>query len=259
MKTRWIGSLALVFVLVAAIQFVHVPYELTASAEEPAPDNLVPEPEPESDSEEAKGPRTCPMIPIEVYGSVALYEALYYENENCPPPTFTYAYGAYTYPQTCPDCDAKKVKSPEPFYGLAMPVPADYVHNLPAGRPDEYSQPTLTPNRVEYLYLKKQGVYVKVFAFEVNRKDMENDDPANPDNFDETIYFAFECSDPASIGVNVALIESVADDKQRPIPDPGGAPTTVYDVTYKQKHILTFLCGNPEPPIDTLKPVSADQ
>jgi hypothetical protein len=102
-----------------------------------------------------------------------------------------------------------------------------------------------------------------VFGFDVNRKDMKDDVVPDPKNFTETIYFAFQCSDPASIGVNVAEIEVVRDDEQTPVP---GEPTgTVYDVTYKRSgnageaHILTFLCGDPEPQFDLRKRAASDQ
>ena len=256
MKSRRIVSFVLVFPFLAGCLSLLGAAGQTAHAQDSSTEKVHLEPVAES---EPKGPRTCPMVPIAVYGGDTLYEALYYETENCPPPTFTYAFGSFTYPQTCPACDAKKDKSPRPFYGLAMPVPADYKHKMPAGRPNEYTRPALTPNRIEYLYLKKQGVYVKVYAFDVNRKDMESGAPPNPNNVTETIYFAFECSDPATIGVNVAEIEVVSDNQQKPVPDPGGALTTVYDVTYAQEHILAFLCGNPEPPIDQQRRAANDQ
>ena len=123
------------------------------------------------------------------------------------------------------------------------------------GEPRKYSKKALTPNRVRHLYLDEQGVYVKVFSFLINRTDMANNVEPDDANFKETIHFAFECSDPASIGADPAQIEVIYKNKMRKIPDPSGAPATVYDVTYEfeggKEHILTFICGDPEPPTET--------
>lgn len=248
MKSHWIVSLVLVFSFLAG--FLSLPGTAQQIAHAQDTEKLPPEPVAEPETE---GPHTCPLIPIAVYGGGALYQAYRYETDDCDPPTITYVYGSHDYPQLCPECGAKAEKAAETnktseeFTGLAMPVPAKYKHTMPTGKPDKYSRPALTPDRIEYLYLKKQRVYVRVFAFDVNVKDMDDEVTPNPGNFKKTIYFAFECSDPASVGVNVAEIEAVSDEEQMPVPTPDGDSETVHDVTYEGEdgpvHILTFLCG----------------
>lgn len=251
MKTRWTGSMPLLFALLAVLllnQALDVPsaHAQDAEAEEPAPKK-------EAKSGPPYGTHTCPIIPIAVYGSDTLYQAYYFEDDDCDPYTITYVFGTFMYPRTCPNCGAY-TRASRRFYGLAMPVPADYEHSMPAGKPRKYSKKALTPNRVRHLYLHKQRVYVKVFSFAVNRVDMANGTEPDNSNFRETIHFAFECSDPASIGVDPVNIEVVYENKVKPIKDPAGGPTTVYDVTYDyaggSANILTFLCGDPEPPQD---------
>ncbi len=258
MMTRWTGSMSLLFALLAALVWNQALDVSTAHAQDA---------EAEKASKDApadpktRAPHTCPLIPIAVYGGDSLYEAHYFADDTCTSPTLTYAYGSYSYPQTCPNCSTYTTRPK--FYGLAMPVPADYKHLMPTGRPYQYSKKAPTPNNITYLYLERKGVYVKVFAFLVNRKDMASGAAPVDANFKETIYFAFECSDPKSIGVDVTRIDEVHESKQRGITDLGGAATTVYDVTYDYAggpaHILTFLCGDPEPPVDQPVPVADDQ
>ncbi len=259
MKTRWTGSMSLLFALLAALLIFETSHGQIALADEVAPDKADREPQ----EEETTGPKRCPTIPIAVYGGGSLYEALEHADETCPSPTPIYVFGVFNYPQTCPACTAYK-DTPQRFYGLAMPVPADYEHKMPAGKPRKYSKKALTPNRVRHLYLDEQRVYVKVFSFVVNRVDMANGTEPDDANFKETIHFAFECSDPASIGADPAKIDVIYANAMRKIPDPRGAPATVYDVTYEfaggKEHILTFTCGDPEPPTDIgTKPTPADQ
>jgi len=249
MMTRWTGSMSLLFALLAVFLLIQASDVPTALAQDAPADKTVETP---SDTK-TRAPHTCPLIPIAVYGSDTLYEANYYATDDCDPYTITYVFGTFQYPRTCPDCGSRKRDVLRPFYGLAMPVPADYRHMLPAGTPYKYSKKAPTPNKISYLYLERKGVYIKVFSFLVNRKDMDSGAEPDDANFVETIHMAFQCSDPATIGVNVSQIDEVHASKLRPVPDKGGAPTTVYDVTYDfaggPAHILTFLCGDPEPPV----------
>lgn len=275
MKTRRIVPLVLVLPLLAGFLPLHQPRGQSVLAVEPVPDKGTQDPRaPECHW----GPHTCPILPIETYGDGSLYEAQRFADNTCNPPTLTYIFGIFTYPQTCPSClpyytrkdrsenkQVRQIDGARPFYGMPAPVPADYDHTMPAGKPTEYTKPALTPDRIRYLYLKQDKVYVRVFARLVNRQDMEDGVEADPANFTETIYFAFECSNPASVGEDLAQIKPVEPANQKAIHDPCGAPTSVYDVTYQPEdgtekvHILTVLCGNPEPLEPEVRPVPAEQ
>ena len=214
--------------------------------------------QPEAQSE-LRSPHTCAIYPITFYGGAALYQADHYQDDNCNPPYLAYLYGTYTYPQTCgvnclpfskePKCDSL------PFYGLAMPVAADYNHRMPREKPLKYSKEALTPDRIKYLCLtainNQSCVYVRVFTYKINRVDLLSGAEPVDANFRETIHFAFECQDPAVIGVDTAQIPEITSQNRRALPDPQSSETTVYDVTFKyaggtaEAHILTFLCGDP--------------
>jgi hypothetical protein len=213
------------------------------------------EPEPAGENPNY-GPHTCAIYPISVYGSSMLYQAEHYQDDTCSPPFVTYMYGSFPYPEQCGvDCEPWACpKRPKPWYGLTMPVPANWVHAMPGGKPDTYARRISTPNGTKYLWLTGidgRDVYVKLFSYKFNRIDLKP--PAKPPqngNFLETFHFAFECQSPEDIGLSTAGIPEITSDKCAGLQDPVSKMTTAYDVTYSfaggREQILTFLCGFPK-------------